>query len=154
MKIYQLKIDDIELHFEELFALKCRSLRKSFQEGQCNNLEVVCREKLLELPKYVNDGKAIVFGAFEDQKMIGFLWAYPRTFFNQPRMFINGIAVEEAYEGMGVAKSLVEEMKVYATNNDYTGIDLTVAPFNEKAVGFYRHIGFEDERIQMFFPVK
>lgn len=153
MEIIQLNQNDIIKYFEALLELKYRSISLNFCEGDYSNLKETCREKLLELPGYIEDGKAVVFGAISNNVMVGFLWAYPRTFFNQPRMFINGIAVIEEAVGTGVAKMLVNELKEYASNHGYHGIDLTVAPFNEKAVGFYRHLGFEDERIQMRLPL-
>ena len=154
MIIRQLELKDIENHFASLYELKCRSLRMNFRDVDCNNLEEICKAKVLELQGYIKEGKAVVFGAFKNDRLIAFLWAYPRFFFNQPRMFINGICVEEAWEGHGVAKKLVHLLKNYAVEHGCAALDLTVAPFNEKAIGFYHHLGFADERIQMALPLK
>ena len=153
MKIVQFDSNDVSTYFEQLFELKCRSLKMSFRDGECENIEQTCREKLLELPGYIENKKAIVFGALEEDVLIGFLWAYPRTFFNQPRMFVNGIAVLENFEGTVIAKALMSELVKYSKNADYQAIDLTAAPFNENAIGFYRYLGFNDERIQMVMPL-
>ena len=68
-------------------------------------------------------------------------------------LLVNGIAVLENFEGTGVAKALMSELVKYSKNADYQAIDLTAAPFNEKAIGFYHYLGFKDERIQMVMPL-
>ena len=92
---------------------------------------------------------AIVYGAYDKSKLVGFIWGYPRNFFDEKRIFINCLVVNKEYEKQGIGKKLINRLEDFAKENKYDSIDLTVAPFNENAVGFYNHMGFESERIQM-----
>lgn len=153
MKVVQLQAEQVQAYFEDLVRLKYRSVRHSFPENS-EGLEAYCREKLAELPNYINAGKALVLAAVEKGKIIGFLWAYPRVFLHEERLFINGIAVDGEYEGTGTAQQLLNHLENLARERNCTAIDLMVAPFNGRAVGFYRKHGFQDERIQMVLDLR
>lgn len=154
MNIIQMKARDVEMFFEELVRLKYRSMEYSFPKGT-RGLERICRQKILEIPDYITKGKAVVIGTVdEDGILVGFLWAYPREFLDEKRLFINGIAVSEQYEGTGIAKKMLSYLKNIGKATGYSAIDLMVAPFNHHAVDFYRAAGFEDERIQMVLKIE
>lgn len=153
MRIVQLQANQIQDYFEDLVRLKYRSVQHSFPENT-EGLELYCREKLTELPGYISAGKAMVLVAEENGEVIGFLWAYPKVFLHEKRLFINGIAIEQQYEGTGVAQRLLDDLKILARQGDYTAIELMVAPFNGRAIGFYEKCGFQDERIQMILQLQ
>ena len=80
IKIIKLGAAETHTYFEDLVRLKYRSIRNSF-ETDLGNLERTCREKVTEIPSYIEQGKATVLGAVDDEgKLVGFLWSYPRTF--------------------------------------------------------------------------
>ena len=100
--------------------------------------------------EYLKEEKAFVYGAYNKQELVGFIWGYPHIFFDEKRIFINCLVVEKEYEKKGIGKKLINKINEYASKNKYDSIDLTVAPFNKNAVGFYEHIGFKSERVQMY----
>src|SRR5699024_7018869 len=108
------------------------------------------KKKSNELFEYMDKNAAYVVGAFDDKKLIGFIWAYPRIFFIEKRLFINTLVVSKEYSGRGIGKSLISYLTSFAKKNlDITSLDVNVYPKNANAIGFYKHLGFEDERIQM-----
>ena len=82
-------------------------------------------------------------------QLIGFLWAYPGAYFNEKRMFVNGLAVRGEYQRRGVARALLAALQSYCAAQGIATIYLQVAPENIAAVEFYRSGGFEVERLQM-----
>ena len=143
-----IKIDSKLLleQFEEFMILKNYNSLIHFPNKDVNEFN---QKKMTELIDYLNEEKAIVYGAYDKSKLVGFIWGYPRTFFDEKRIFINCLVVNKEYEKQGIGKKLINRLEDFAKENKYDSIDLTVAPFNENAVGFYNHMGFESERIQM-----
>ena len=155
MNVIQMRGDEVRYYFDALVRLKCRSMAHSFQGYEQEKIEAFCRQKVSELPGYMEKGMAYVFAALaDDGTLAGFLWSYPRNFFEEKRLFINGIAVSEPFEGRGIARRMMQALFTFAKENGYGAVDLTVAPFNQRAVGFYHGLGFEDERIQMVLKLK
>ena len=133
--------------FEEFMILKNYNSLIHFPNKDVDKFN---RKKMTELVNYLKEKKAIVYGAYDKSKLVGFIWGYPRIFFDEKRIFINCLVVNKRYEKQGIGKKLINKIENFAKENKYDSIDLTVAPFNKNAVGFYEHIGFESERIQMY----
>lgn len=147
INIVNINSDILLSDFEQFLKLKNYNSLIHFPNKDVNSFN---KKKLLELVEYLKEEKAFVYGAYYGQKLVGFIWGYPHIFFDEKRMFINCLVVEKDYEKNGIGKKLINKMNEFAIENNYDSIDLTVAPFNENAIGFYRHIGFESERIQMY----
>ncbi|WP_164544056.1 GNAT family N-acetyltransferase [Jeotgalibaca ciconiae] len=150
MTIYIKQIDEIMLEsiFEELIELKNYS--SSLHFNNANEINNYNRVKTKELFQYIPQYKAFLFGAFEEEKLIGFIWGYPRTFFNEERIFINSLVVSKSYQNRGIGKKLIEKIKLFAKDTlNYQALDLTVIPTNDKAIKLYENLGFKSERIQM-----
>ena len=58
---------------------------------------------------------------------------------------ILSIAVNPAVQGQGVGKKLVTAVDLWAHEQQYTQIHLTVHPENKPAVAFYKKLGFIEE---------
>lgn len=59
-----------------------------------------------------------------------------------------GISVLKEYWGQGVARALMEELLKHAEQHNLTRIELRVRSDNERAIGLYRHFGFEAEGLE------
>ena len=147
IKIVSINSDILSSEFEQFLKLKNYNSLIHFPNKDVNNFN---KNKLLELIEYLKEEKAFVYGAYNKQELVGFIWGYPHIFFDEKRIFINCLVVEKEYEKKGIGKKLINKINEYASKNKYDSIDLTVAPFNKNAVGFYEHIGFKSERVQMY----
>ncbi|USH04282.1 GNAT family N-acetyltransferase [Grimontia kaedaensis] len=56
---------------------------------------------------------------------------------------LNTIVVDQNIQTKGVGRALIDACKKWAEQNGAVEVRLEVMSFNEKAVGFYEHIGFE-----------
>lgn len=152
-EIYYKKINLqlLEKHYDELLSLKNYNSSLHFKSDY---IDIFNRNKLNELYEYLPTKKAILYGAFKDDNVKGFIWAYPRIFFDENRLFINTIVVSKDFQKMGIGKKLFELIYNEALTNNVDAIDLTVKSDNYGALGFYDSLGFQSERIQLRLGIK
>lgn len=110
--------------------------------------ELYIKQKANELLDYLQNGTAIFFGAMENSDLAGFLWAYPRIFFEEKRIYINSLIVSEKYRGRGIGGQLADEFEKYALKHGFRIIDVATASFKTDAIRFYEKRGYVSERIQ------
>ncbi|MDP7281203.1 MAG: GNAT family N-acetyltransferase [Candidatus Poribacteria bacterium] len=63
--------------------------------------------------------------------------------------FLCDLAVDEIYWGQDVALALVEAAEAYVKRMGHEFMMLNVSAFNQRAVNFYRKLGFVDEWVMM-----
>ena len=59
------------------------------------------------------------------------------------------LAAYEAAEGRGVGKALAQACEQWAREQGYRILSLTTGAANERALGFYRHMGYQDEDVTL-----
>jgi len=97
----------------------------------------------------INGNNNIFIVLEEENKIIGFLYAYEETKgqlpFHKKRKYIviDNIAVDENYQNKGYGEKLLNYILEYAKNNMYNDIILNVYNFNEKAIRLYKKKGFK-----------
>lgn len=64
-------------------------------------------------------------------------------------VFIDSMAVDEAYRGMGVGHLFFEKVKEIKEQNHLDGIELQVNARNKAAYEMYAHYGFTEKSINM-----
>ena len=64
-------------------------------------------------------------------------------------VFIDSMAVDEAYRGMGVGHRFFEKVKEIKEQNHLDGIELQVNAKNKAAYEMYAHYGFTEKSINM-----
>ena len=62
--------------------------------------------------------------------------------------YVNLYYVTEAFRGQGYGRRLHEYAGRYFRSWEANRIELHVAPLNQNAVGFYRHLGYERVRVE------
>lgn len=67
-------------------------------------------------------------------------------------LFVDTMAVEEAYRGNGVGKAFLEFLKKVKEERGFDGIELQVNARNIAAYDIYRHWGFTEKSINMELP--
>jgi ribosomal protein S18 acetylase RimI-like enzyme len=96
-------------------------------------------------------GRTVIFVA-EDElgERLGFATVSHSTHFTGERQaYIGELATSEAAEGRGVGKALAKACEQWAREQEYRILSLTTGAANERALGFYRHIGFLDEDVTL-----
>ena len=137
----------LETHFAEFLALFAENTRGHVIDQVIEDRYILFKAR--ELFDYLEKEKAVLFGAFDQNKLIGFLWAYPRVFLEESRIYINAMIIADQYRGKGIGKLLVSELEKYAEENNILAIDVQTASFKTDAIEFYHKLGFVHERVQM-----
>ena len=95
--------------------------------------------------------KTMVFVA-EDQhgNRLGFATVSHSTHFTGVgQAYIGELATDEAAEGQGVGKALAQACEQWAREQGYWILSLTTGAANERALGIYRHMGYQDEDVTL-----
>ena len=86
----------------------------------------------------------------ENNEVIGFVYYDITTRGNgQKILVISQIAVDNNYKRKGYATKLMEEVKRVTIQNECVRIELGCFVFNDDAISFYKHFGFDEQRIIM-----
>ncbi len=131
MQIKRLKSNDIK-NQEKILKSYIRQLKK-------DNIEEV--ERIYKnMCEFTKDGTAIILGAIQNEKIIGFIWGYKKIE-NQNIMHINYFFVNENYRSKGVGSILLKELENKVENIEET--ELLVNNKNIRALKFYEKNGFK-----------
>lgn len=85
---------------------------------------------------------AIAYGAYDDDKLIGFIEAYYEEWNNRFRIS-NLFIFEEAYQNKGIGTRLIKRIEKDATKTKARMLVLETQSYNSKAILFYETNGFE-----------
>lgn len=152
VQIEEVAIDDFDKYKQDLIKLQYENTSLHFPKKIIDINDTM--EKVNSIKEYMKEEKAFLFVAKEEDNVLGFLWCYPRVFFDEKRIYINSLIVKSKYRGNSIGKRLVESAEKKALDLDYDAIDVSTAAFNEGGLRFYRRYGFLDERIQLVKNIK
>lgn len=110
-----------------------------------NEIEIMFNDMI----EYLNDKTANVICAFDDEKIVGFIWFYKRVYNNEERYHINHFIVDKKYRKCGIGRKLMNMAIDHAKNNNINKIELNATYSNENTMKFYYNCGFEIERVSM-----
>lgn len=106
-------------------------------------------EKIKGLAGYLELNRAISYGFFLENSLVGFIWLYPYDYKNEHRYYIGEIQVKEQYRGLGIGSQLYEAAMASAfqlgIKHLYTHIDVA----NNYSRNMHRKVGFIDEMYQL-----
>lgn len=105
-------------------------------------------EKIGDLIAHLNTNTCIAYGAFQERKIIGYIWAYPHIFRDERRMYISECSVKEGYRNRGIGKSMMMLIEKRAKESGFPALYLHAEAGSPDAVQFYESIGYRKERIQ------
>lgn len=112
-------------------------------ENLCNS---TVENKILELCEYIKINKAILYGVFIDDSLVGIVWLYKHDYFDEPRLHVNHIIVDEDFRKQGIAKKLLAKAEEVAADLKISTIDLYVSENNFVATDMYKGLGYLTER--------
>lgn len=94
---------------------------------------------------------SMVFIAEDDQgERLGFATVSHDTHFTgEPQAYVGELVTGAAMEGKGVGKALMQACEQWARQQGYRILSLATGAANERALGFYRHLGYLDEDVKL-----
>ena len=98
---------------------------------------------------YIEDGSAIVCGAFDECRLVGFSWAYETTIFTERRVHIDMIGVAPEYRRAGIARELVDIQIGEARKRGIHILEAMTTKDNRNAYNWFHTMGFCDERVKV-----
>lgn len=145
MEIKTLQHDDFLKNISALKDLLISSYESNFNISS-ELCSVTVDLKIQELGQYVELQKAILFGAFNEDTLVGFVWCYAHDYFGEKRLHVNQIVIDKDFRGQGIAKKLLVQTEKYATELNIKTIDLFVTEGNIAASMMYEDLGYVTER--------
>ena len=124
-------------------------LKQVLEENGIKNNDNQINKIYRDMVSYIKDGSAIIVGAFEEKKMIGFIWAYERYINDEKRYHINYFIISRENRKQGIGQKLMNQIYIIAKKNKVKKIELMVTMNNESAVKFYQKQNFKAERIML-----
>ena len=106
-------------------------------------------QKMDDLIGHLADNTAVVYGAFDDEELVAFIWAYVHPFREETRMYVSEIRVKEEYRKQGIGSQLLKQVENKAKELGLGAIYLHAEANHPEAVRFYKATGYCEERIQM-----
>jgi ribosomal protein S18 acetylase RimI-like enzyme len=106
-------------------------------------------QKMDGLIEHVSNGSAIVYGVYDSEDLIGYVWAYEHPFREEIRMYVNEIHVDETYRNRGIGKQLLSSVENLAKSKGYGALYIHAEGDNDGAIRLYQKEGYEIERIQL-----
>jgi GNAT superfamily N-acetyltransferase len=93
----------------------------------------------------------MVFVAEDEQgERLGFASITHETHFTGERQaYIGELATSESAEGYGVGKTLLQTCEQWARDQGHRIVALATGAANQRALGFYRHLGYHAEDIKL-----
>ncbi len=105
-------------------------------------------EQLRGIQNMLKDEKIVVFKAIYNGKIRGFLFLEMLHRVSQGLRFstlgqVLNLGVDEKYRGRGLGAALLKFAEEYVYEQNGEALDLSVFAFNEKAIRFYKNLGYE-----------
>ena len=108
-----------------------------------------------QLAQLLCDPTRPIFCAVNDGQVVGYVFCIIAEIKNDPMLrdaktlHLEDVCVDESCRDGGVGSRLMEYVKTYARENDFTRIDLDVWEFNDSAREFYEKHGFGVQKLRM-----
>ena len=108
-----------------------------------------------ELIDIINDDTKPIFVAISDEKVVGYAFCVSIRHIDNniltdiKTLYIDDLCVDENMRGKNIGRLLYDYVVNYAKENDFYNITLNVWAQNEKALGFYEHLGMKKQKIFM-----
>lgn len=144
--VKKISISDVDIHKVSIMQLLQDCFEKTFG---IKVDQAIIKDKIDSLAYHIVNETAYAYGAFQDNNMIGFVWAYPVSSTFETVLHVAYIAVMKDAQGLGIGSLLLEIVEKTAKEIGLNKIELTVGNSNERAISFYKKNNYEAERIIM-----
>lgn len=106
-------------------------------------------QKIEGMIEHVSNGSAMVYGVFDNEDLVGYVWAYEHPFREETRVYVNEIHVDEAYRNRGIGKQLLSAVENLAKELGYKALYIHAEGNNDGAIRLYQNEGYAIERVQL-----
>ena len=142
MQIRKATIDDVEYNKDTLI----KYFYELLEVQEINYKKSKAEENYDCMKRFIMDGSANIFCAFEQKKILGFIWCYEI----KPQIFhINYFYVTKEKRNIGIGQKLIDMVYEYAKECNIKEIELLVDVNNVLAKRKYERNGFKEEKIKM-----
>ena len=126
------------------FELPERINREKFSQMQDQGMRGL-------LDDYLQEEDVTILTIKQGDEILGFIELTTENDWisKQKQGYISRIAVAKEAEGKGIGKMLMREAEAWAKQNGFSAIGLNVFFTNERAINFYKALGFELETVKM-----
>lgn len=107
------------------------------------------RKKIEDFIYHLEHGTCVGYGAFHEDGICGFVWAYPHQFREERRMYVSELRVAKPFRKRGIGTQLLELVERDARRMGIGALYLHAETDNPNAISLYESIGYEAERIQL-----
>ena len=139
---------NLQQHYPAFFELYVENTQGHELEKTIS-LEYI-QKKAEQLPALFENNQIIFLAALNNNQLVGFLWAFPRTFIETQRICINAIIVNENYRGLKIGERLMTALENEAHQLGISEIDVATASFKQDTIAWYQKLGYLPERVQLF----
>jgi ribosomal protein S18 acetylase RimI-like enzyme len=147
VRIEELTVETAEKYREQIAQFYFENIRSCAFLNHFTSEDAY--KKIGDFIEHLKDRTAISYGAFDDEKIVGFIWSYVHQFREEKRMYVNEIRVKEAYRGRGIGKELLRLVENKAKEMGLGAVYLHAEAGNIDARKLYEACGYLEERIQM-----
>ena len=143
----KLNIEELERYKKEIVCLINERNKIMSQMDACNldNENV----KFNQLSLYLTNNEALVFGYFEEEKLVGFIGGYSRPFRDdKKRLYVSIIYVDEKFRKHQIENNLFVAIEKEAKRQGHSSVFLHVEE-NDKTLKLYEQMGYVKERMQL-----
>lgn len=138
---------DIERYEDDLIYIMEFILKDNIAQAYPYDL---ARRYVEKMPGYIEDGSATIVGAINtSDKLIGFLWAYELSIFEEKRMHIDMIGVDKEYRAQSIAKKMLDVQIKIARERGIKIFEAMITWNNENSCKWFHSQGFTDERVKV-----
>lgn len=101
--------------------------------------------------KAVKENTENIFVAEDQGELFGYIeLTIQEDYFTKKRQaYVSAISVASQGEGKGIGKALMKKAEEWALSHGLTEVILDVFKNNERAVGLYEHLGYQQEVVKM-----
>jgi len=145
--IIEVNYNNFDIYKDDLKRLLLENMIRHLAAGKVD--EDYFEAKTIEIKKYLYENKAVIFLYLTDDNVKGCIWAYPKTFLDEQRLFVQLLQVCSDSRNCGIGRKLLEKIENYAKKNNYHAVDMITSVSNEGALRFYQREGYEIERVQL-----
>lgn len=138
---------DLEKNKQILIELLEENYSINFPER--NNLKEYAINSYKDMVRFNKDNSAILVGAYDSTKIVGFLWAYKREFLGEKRIHIGHIIVNSSVRARGIGTKLLDRLEMLACQEEIYKIELMATLENENTMKFYKSKNFNITRVQL-----
>lgn len=113
-----------------------------------------CERYYEDMKRFLDDGSAILIGAFDGEELIGFHWGYVIDYPFGKRMHSYFNAIEPEYRRKGIGSRFWNMLEEETRKRNIDTIEAMCTYANKAAVNYHLHRGFEIERLKVVKKLK